>query len=256
MINSQAFFTGLKSLKGARSPALPLAACFVALGALLKDAGFNIQQSAASSFFTYALPGQLVMAESLLLGASIVNIFLAVWLVNFRLYPMTVSLFPLLEHKSQPKWKYYLSCHFLAVSSWLIAKDTYKKINAKYRIDFWIGIGTATWSVAIFSTIIGYVASDFLNKDILIGLAIINPIYFICMMIGAMKTFQISSSVILGSILGPAFYFLSPGWCILFGGFIAGTIAFFIGEKNGNSYNNGNYCYIFSNIPFQIFRSR
>ena len=41
MINSQAFFTGLKSLKGARSPALPLAACFVALGALLKDAGFN-----------------------------------------------------------------------------------------------------------------------------------------------------------------------------------------------------------------------
>ena len=51
MINSQAFFTGLKSLKGARSPALPLAACFVALGALLKDGGFNIQQSAASSFF-------------------------------------------------------------------------------------------------------------------------------------------------------------------------------------------------------------
>jgi len=37
MINSQAFFTGLKSLKGARSPALPLAACFVAWGALLKD---------------------------------------------------------------------------------------------------------------------------------------------------------------------------------------------------------------------------
>ena len=54
MINSQAFFTGLKSLKGARSPALPLAACFVALGALFKDAGFNIQQSAASSLFTYA----------------------------------------------------------------------------------------------------------------------------------------------------------------------------------------------------------
>ena len=71
MINSQAFFTGLKSLKGARSPALPLAACFVALGALLKDAGFNIQQSAASSFFTYALPGQLVMAESLLFAGLI-----------------------------------------------------------------------------------------------------------------------------------------------------------------------------------------
>ena len=75
---------------------------------------------------------------------------------------------------------------------------------------------------------------DFFNKDILIGLAIINPIYFICMMIGAMKTFQISLSVILGIILGPAFYFLSPEWCILFGGFVAGTIAFLLGEKSGN----------------------
>jgi hypothetical protein len=51
------------------------------------------------------------------------------------------------------------------------------------------------------------------------------------MMIGAMKTMQISLSVILGTILGPAFYFFSPEWSILFGGFFAGTIAFFIGEK-------------------------
>ena len=85
----------------------------------------------------------------------------------------------------------------------------------------------------IFSTIIGYVVSDFLNKDMLIGLTIVNPIYFICMMIGAMKTVQISLSVVLGVILGPSFYFLSPEWCILFGGIVAGTIAFLFGEKYG-----------------------
>ena len=109
MINQKVFFQGLKSLKGSKSPAIPLAACFVALGALLKDAGFNLPQSAASSLFTYALPGQLVMAESLLVGDSIINIFIAVWLVNFILYSMTIALFTLLEHKAQPKWKYYLS---------------------------------------------------------------------------------------------------------------------------------------------------
>ena len=233
MINSQAFFTGLKSLKGTRSPALPLAACFVALGALFKDAGFNIQQSAASSLFTYALPGQLVMAESLLLGASVINILLAVWLVNFRLYPMTVSLLPLLEHKSQPKWKYYLSCHFLAVSSWLIAKESYKKINVKYRIDFWMGIGTGTWLTAILMTVIGYLAADLLNKEMLIGLAIVNPIYFFCMMIGAMKNLAVSISVILGTILGPVIYIFSSEWSLLFAGLIAGSVAFLFGEKNG-----------------------
>ena len=233
MINSNVFFQGLKSLKGSKSPAIPLAACFVALGALLKDAGFNLQQSAASSLFTYALPGQLVMAESLLVGASIVNIFIAVWLVNFRLYPMTVSLFPLLEHKTQPKWKYYLSCHFLAVTSWLIAKDSYKKIDKKHRIDFWIGIGIGTWSTAILMTVLGYLSADYLNKDMLIGLAIVNPVYFFCIMIGAMKNLSISIAVIGGTILGPLIYLASTEWALLFAGLIGGTVAFLFGEKNG-----------------------
>ena len=234
MINSKIFFKGLKSLIGTRSPAIPLAACFVALGALLKDAGFNLQQSAASSFFTYALPGQLVMAESLLIGTSLLNIFIAVWLVNFRLYPMTVSLFPLLKHKSQPKWKYYLSCHFLAVSSWLIAKDSYKKIVKKYRLDFWIGIGIGTWTTAILTTLLGYLMADYLSKDLMIGLAIVNPVYFFCMMIGAMKNFAISLAVVGGTLFGPAFYLISTEWSILIAGLSAGTIAYIFERKSGS----------------------
>ena len=232
MINTKYFVKGFLSIKGVGSPAIALGASFIAIGALLKNVGFTIQESIFSTFLTYALPGSLVMAESMLIGASLINIFIAVWLVNARLYPMTVSLMPLLMHESQPRWKYYLSCHFIAVSSWLIMKDNYTVIKKENRIDFWIGIGTATWFVAITSTIIGYVASEYLNKDILIGLAIINPIYFTCMMVGAMKTVQISFSVILGAILGPMFYFLSSEWSILFGGFVAGTIAYLIGEFN------------------------
>ena len=234
MINKNYFLKGLKSIKGVGSPAIALGASFIAIGALLKNLGFSIQESIFSTFLTYALPGSLVMAESMFIGASLINIFVAVWLVNARLYPMTVALMPLLMHEDQPRWKYYLSCHFIAVSSWLIMKDNYEEIEKENRIDFWIGIGTATLSVAIISTIIGFVASDFLNKDMLIGLAIVNPIYFICMMIGAMRTMQIILSVSLGAILGPSFYFLSPEWSILFGGFFAGTIAFFIGEKIDN----------------------
>ena len=216
MIDPKYFFKGFKSIKGVGSPAIALGASFVAIGALLKNLGFTIQESIFSTFLTYALPGSLVMAESMFIGASLINIFVAVWLVNARLYPMTVALMPLLIHSSQP--------------SWLIMKDNYEDIKKENRIDFWIGIGTATWSVAIVATVLGYFASDFLNKNILIGLAIVNPIYFICMMIGAMKTIEISISVILGAILGPIFYFISPEWCILFGGFIAGTIAYFFGE--------------------------
>ena len=234
MINSRIFLKGLLSVKRFDSPAIALGASFIAIGALLKNLGFTIQESIFSTFLTYALPGSLVMAESMLIGASLLNIFLAVWLVNARLYPMTVSLMPLVIHKKQPRWKYYLSCHFVAVSSWLIMKSNYQKIEKENRIDFWIGVGTSTWLIGIFSTILGYFSADYLNKDMMIGLAIVNPIYFMCAMIGVMKTKSISVAIILGAIFGPFFYYLSPEWCILIGGVLAGTIAFFIGEKSVN----------------------
>ena len=234
MIKKKLFVKGFKSILKPDSPAIALGCCFIAIGALLKNIGFNIQESVFSTMLIYALPGSLVMAESILIGASLFSIFIAVWFVNARLYPMAVSLFPLMMDESQPKWKYYLSCHFIAVSAWLIMKSNYEKIEKKDRVDFWIGIGSATWSVAVLSTIFGFYLADYLNKDILMGLAILNPIYFICMMVGAMKTIQISLSVILGAILGPIFYFFSPEWSILLGGLVSGSIAYLIGEKNVN----------------------
>ena len=232
MIKKELFFKGYKSILKPDSPAIALGCCFIAIGALLKNIGFNIQESIFSTMIIYALPGSLVMAESILIGASLFTIFIAVWFVNARLYPMAVSLFPLMMDESQPKWKYYLSCHFIAVSAWLIMKSNYETIDKKDRVDYWIGIGTATWSVSIIATILGFYLSDYLNKDMLMGLAILNPIYFICMMVGAMKTIQVTLSVILGGLLGPIFYFFLPEWSILLGGLVAGSIAFLIGEKN------------------------
>ena len=232
MIKKELFFKGYTSILKSDSPAIALGCCFIAIGALLKNIGFNIQESIFSTMLIYALPGSLVMAESILIGASLLSIFIAVWFVNARLYPMAVSLFPLMMDESQPKWKYYLSCHFIAVSAWLIMKSNYETIEKKDRVDFWIGIGSATWSVAVLATIIGFYLSEYLNKDMLMGLAILNPIYFTCMMVGAMKTVQVTLSVTLGAILGPIFYFFSPEWSILLGGLVAGSIAYFIGEKN------------------------
>jgi len=234
MINTKYFLKGFFCIKSANSPAIALFASFVAIGALFKNIGLNIQESVFSTFLTYALPGSLIMAESLIVGASLLNIFLAVWLVNARLYPMTVSLFPLLAHKSQPKLKYYLACHFIAVSAWLIMKENYKSVERKYRLDYWIGVGAANLSVAVSATAFGFFISDYLNKDMMVGLAMVNPIYFVCVMVVAMKTIQMSLAVILGAVFGVIFYFISPEWSILFGGFTAGTLAFYIGELNGN----------------------
>jgi predicted branched-subunit amino acid permease len=66
----------------------------------------------------------------------------------------------------------------------------------------------------------------------MIGLAILNPVYFLCMMVGASKTIQITLSVALGIILGPVIYLFSPEWSILLAGVIGGSIAYLIGEHS------------------------
>ena len=87
MINFKYFVKGFISVKGIDSPALALGASLIAIGALYKNIGFTFLQSFLSTLFTYALPGQLVMAESMLVGASLINIFIAVWLVNTDFTP-------------------------------------------------------------------------------------------------------------------------------------------------------------------------
>ena len=234
MVDLKYFFRGLKTIKKTDSPAIALAASFLAVGALFKNIGLNIEESIFSTLFTYALPGSLIMAESIVVGASLINIFLAVWLVNVRLYPMTVSLFPLLFHKSHSRLKYFFACHFIAVSSWLIMKENYLEVERKHRLDFWIGVGTANLSVAVPFTVVGFILSDYLNKDLMIGLTIVNPVYFICVMIGAMKNIQMILSIILGSMFGVFFYFFSQEWSILLAGFFSGTLAYLIGELYDN----------------------
>ena len=49
MINKEYFFKGFKSILAHDSPAIALGCCFVAIGALLKNLGFNIQESIFSS---------------------------------------------------------------------------------------------------------------------------------------------------------------------------------------------------------------
>jgi len=81
-------------------PGISLAASFFALGALFKNSGLNAIQSFLSTLIGFALPGQVVMAETLIVNGTLLNILIAVFLTNARLYPMTVNLVPVIRQKS------------------------------------------------------------------------------------------------------------------------------------------------------------
>ena len=70
MVNKEFFFKGFKSIIASDSPAIALGCCFVAIGALLKNLGFNIQESIFSTMLTYALPGAVIGLSLIILFSS------------------------------------------------------------------------------------------------------------------------------------------------------------------------------------------
>ena len=73
MFSSLSFKSGIGHAFGV--PAIGLGSSMFAFGAYLKSSGFDLFQSLASTLFTFALPGQFVMAETIVAGGTLVNIF-------------------------------------------------------------------------------------------------------------------------------------------------------------------------------------
>ena len=78
------------------------------------------------------------MAETLLSGGNLLNIFFAVLFTNARLFPMTMHVIPTIKTNKIQTWKYFLLCHFIAVTAWINYILVYKKINLNNRYNIFL----------------------------------------------------------------------------------------------------------------------
>ena len=226
MFSSQSFKDGVKHAIGV--PALGLGSSMFAFGAFLHSAGFDIFQSFLSTFFTFALPGQFVMAETILAGGTLLNVFLAVLLTNGRLYPMTVNITPIIRNNNIPKWKQYLSAHFIAVTSWFNMFAVHREINQEDKFDYFVGLGGFLWANSVLCTVAGYLFSNIVSHEILVGMVFINPMYFLIMTVSNLKEKKLICSILAGAILSILLNDLFPGWSVLIAGVTAGTAGYFL----------------------------
>ena len=232
MFSSQSFKDGVKHAFGV--PALGLGSSMFAFGAFLHSAGFDIYQSFFSTFFTFALPGQFVMAETILAGGTLLNIFLAVLLTNSRLYPMTVNITPLIRSSNVPKWKQYIGAHFIAVTSWFNFFSVQKNIKEDEKFNYFVGLGGFLWANSVVCTVAGYLFSNLVPHEILIALVFINPMYFLVMTVSNLEEKKIICSILVGATLSIFLNDVFPGWSVLIAGVLAGTLGFFIFRKENN----------------------
>lgn len=229
MFSSQPFKDGVKHAIGV--PALGLGSSMFAFGAFLNSAGFDIFQSFCSTFFTFALPGQFVMAETILAGGSLLNIFLAVLLTNGRLYPMTVNITPVIRNQNVSKWKQYLTSHFIAVTSWFNMFAVHQNIKQEDKFDYFVGLGGFLWANSVVCTIAGYLFSNVVSHEILVGMVFINPMYFLIMTVSNLKENMMICSVLLGASLSIILNSFIPDWSVLVAGILAGSIGYVLFKK-------------------------
>ena len=208
-------------------PGISLAASFFALGALFKNSGMNVTQSFLSTLIGFALPGQVVMAETLIVNGTLLNILIAVFLTNARLYPMTVNLVPVIRQKNRPRWHYYFLAHFIAVTSWVYMLTNYEKITKESRFSFFLGLGSTLWILSTIATLIGFFTAGIISKKIFVAVIFLNPVYFMCMIVSVLNKPYIIATVFLSVILAPILFLFTPDWSVLLAGTISAIISYF-----------------------------
>ena len=224
---SEAFWAGMRDAAGA--PAMVLVAGMVGFGAMGKTNGMDAWFTTATSFFMFALPGQVVLLEMAITGSSVVAIALAVTLTSSRFITMTVTLFPQFHEKDR-NHGLYASVHLLAMTAWAISMREFQTIEAKHRLSYFIGLGLLCWVISIPGTILGYLLAGVVPPYITLGLVFINPLFFL-LTFTEVKPWVNRIAIGLGFVLGPFFFLLDRDTSLLTTGLVGGTIAYVFDRK-------------------------
>ena len=223
----QAFWGGVRD--GAGGPAMVLFAGMVGFGAMGNTNGLSLLFTGATSFFMFALPGQVVLLEIAISGSAAIAIALAVTLTATRFVTMTVTLFPQL-HQQDRNRKLYASVHLLAMTAWAISMREFPGMQSQYRKQYFIGLGLLCWLISIPGTILGYFLAGMVPAPITLGLIFINPLFFL-LTFTDVRPWINRLAICFGCLLGPVFYLLDRDSSLLTTGLVAGTIAYFIDRK-------------------------
>src|ERR1700709_916310 len=114
----QAFAWGMRSV-GSTVLALVLFATYLGIGALAHDSHFSLGWVLASTVLVWAGPAQIILISTLGSGGTAVQAAIAVTVSAIRLFPMVVSVLPMLRTPHTKRRRLILATHFIAVTLWV-----------------------------------------------------------------------------------------------------------------------------------------
>lgn len=227
----EAFVRGISATTS--TPGLVLIAGSLGFGALTRDMGLGIGFAIWTSIVFYALPAQVVLADQIGRGASILAAAFAVSLTAVRLMPMVVTIMPLLRDVKQRRWLELLAVHLIAVTAWIEAHRRLGPLPPELRIWHFLGFGASFVLCTVGGSVIGYGLAAVLPTAITAALLFFTPAYFMLALLTTARGFGDTLAIVLGVVIGPVVYLAAPGLDLLVAGLAGGSIAYLAGRRPG-----------------------
>src|SRR3954464_7554001 len=222
---ARAFGRGLRAVTSTVLT-LVLFATYLGIGALAHDTGFSLGWVLASTVLVWAGPAQIILISTLGSGATVVQAAIAVTVSAIRLFPMVVSVLPMLRTPQTKRRHLILPTHFIAVTLWVECFRLLPQVPRERRLAFINGLGIGLQSVCLTATTIGYGLAANLPQLFAAAILLLTPLAFLLSTARNCRELADVLALALGLALFPLISLLHTGVDILISGVSAGTIAY------------------------------
>ncbi len=231
-LNSPQWHSSLRAFAwGLRSAAstiltLVLFATYIGIGALAHDTHFSLAWALASTALVWAGPAQIILISTLGSGATVVQAAIAVTVSAVRLFPMVVSVLPMMRSPQTKRRHLILVAHLTAVTLWVECFRFLPQVPQQRRIAFVHGLGGGLVSISLIATTIGYGLAANLSQLLGAAILMLTPLAFLFSTARNCREISDGVALVLGLVLFPLAAMLNSGVDILVSGVTAGTIAY------------------------------
>ncbi len=201
---------------------------FFAFGAMVRALEFPLAVGIGLTLSTFAIPSQIVLLDEISRGTAVITTMIAITLTAVRLFPMTMSLMPILRTPSTPRWQQYALSHFIAVSVWVQSMFSLPSLKRQDRIPFYLAHCLTIISLTVATTIAGFYIAQSLPPLYLAAALMITPLYFFLSLFHTATRKAEKYAFLFGTALAIPMMSQIPDYALILAGLIGGSMAYFL----------------------------
>ncbi len=216
------FHRGLR--ESATMTAIVLGITMAGFGALAWSNDIGLLLTFLSTALIWALPGQLVLVESITRSVPLYAVVIGVGVANARFAPMCMAIAPHLIRLDAGLLKRAGIAQMMTATTWLAAMRNFPTMRDEEKVPYFTGFASANFIGCLIGTYIGYAFARSMPEEIVLGLVFLTPTFF-TMQFACVKDRLSAIAIFCGVAIGPFLISSVPVWGLTLAGVLGGTLA-------------------------------